>query len=70
MSCVIFFFSFFGQSGEASQWKVCYQQGLPGLAYVLKYNLNVFLGASGPTDGPFPGNTVGYRGQQGGVNIQ
>ena len=46
MSCVIFFFSFFGQSGEASQWKVCYQQGLPGLAYVLKYNLDVFLGAS------------------------
>ena len=31
VSHVIFFFFFFGQSGEASLWKVCYQPGLPRL---------------------------------------
>ena len=30
----LFFFSyFFGQSGEASRWRVCYQRGLPRLVY-------------------------------------
>ena len=28
-----FFFFFFGQSGEASQGRVCYQRGLPRLVY-------------------------------------
>ena len=32
MSHVIFFF---GQSGEAYQWRVCYQRGLPRLIYTL-----------------------------------
>ena len=27
--CHELFFFFFGQSGEASRWRVCYQQGLP-----------------------------------------
>ena len=29
------FFSFFGQSGEASQWRVGYQRGLPRLVFRL-----------------------------------
>ena len=36
MSCVtchMSFFSFFFQSGQASQWKVCYQRGLPRLVF-------------------------------------
>ena len=45
MSCVIchifFFFSstFFGQSGEAYQWRVCYQWGLPRLVCSHSHNL-------------------------------
>ena len=31
MSYVTFFFFFFGQSGEAYWWRVCYQWGLPRL---------------------------------------
>ena len=31
MSHVTFFFLFFGQSGEAYRWRVCYQRGLPRL---------------------------------------
>ena len=30
------FFLFFGQSGEAYRWRVCYQQGLPRLVYNIK----------------------------------
>ena len=33
MSRVTFFF-FFGQSGEAYWWRVCYQQGLPCLVFL------------------------------------
>ena len=40
MSCVMchllpvmFFLFFFGQSGGASRWRVCYQQGLPRLVF-------------------------------------
>ena len=33
VSHVIFFFFFFGQSGGASRWRVCYQGGLPRLVY-------------------------------------
>ena len=33
MSRVMFFSSFFGQSGEAYRWRVCYQWGLPRLVF-------------------------------------
>ena len=39
-----FFFSFFfGQSGEAYRWRVCYQWGLPRLVYVLLLYLLPFV---------------------------
>ena len=31
VSHVVFFLVFFGQSGEAYWWRVCYQRGLPRL---------------------------------------
>ena len=36
MSCVFFYFVF-GQSGGASQWRVCYQRGLPSLVFILTW---------------------------------
>ena len=37
MSCVTcnYFFLFFGQSGETSWWRVCYQSGLPRLVSIV-----------------------------------
>ena len=41
MSCVTIFSFFFyhlfslGQTNEASRWRVCYQQGLPHLVYMI-----------------------------------
>ena len=32
----LFYFLFFGQSGEAYRWRVCYQRGLPSLVYHLQ----------------------------------
>ena len=39
MSHVLFLFCliFFGQSGEASQWRVCYQFDLPHLVYIVRF---------------------------------
>ena len=31
---VTFFSFFFGQSGEAYRWRVCYQRGLPRLVFI------------------------------------
>ena len=34
VTCLMFsFFVFFGQSGEAIQWTVCYQRGRPRLVF-------------------------------------
>ena len=30
-----FFYFFFGQSGEAYRWRVCYQRGLPRLVFMI-----------------------------------
>ena len=38
--CHFFFFLFFGQSGQAYWWKVCYQQGLPRLVYISQHQTN------------------------------
>ena len=45
-SHMFFCFCFFGQSGEAYRWRVCYQRGLPRLVsfilipvHLLSYNL-------------------------------
>ena len=36
VTCIIYFLLlFFGQSGEASRWRVCYQRGLPRLVLKL-----------------------------------
>ena len=42
---VFFFFFFFGQSGGASRWRVCYQQGLPRLVLYsfLSYNTDTIF---------------------------
>ena len=37
MSHVFFLFCFFGQTGEAYWWTVCYQQGLPRLVYIYTF---------------------------------
>ena len=42
MSCVEYIYIyFFGHSGEASQRRVCYQQGLPRLVFKLKHLLEI-----------------------------
>ena len=41
MSNVIIIIFFFGQSGEAYWWSVCYQRGLPRLVLVFS-NLNLY----------------------------
>ena len=33
VSCVTFFLNFFLQNCETSQWRVCYQRGLPRLVF-------------------------------------
>ena len=33
---------FFGQSGEAQRWRVCYQRGLPRLVFQLISNKGVY----------------------------
>ena len=38
---LIFFFFFLGQSGEAYQWRVCYQRGLPRLVLSDKIGKNL-----------------------------
>ena len=40
VSHVIFSFSFFGQSSEASWWRVCYQRGLPRLVFFMAWPKN------------------------------
>ena len=44
MSCVTchFFSSFFGQSGEAYWWRVCYQRGLPRLVFTYTVYLSYY----------------------------
>ena len=59
MSCVIsFIFSFFGQHGGASQWMVCYQQGLPRQVFILCASSGLW--SSGSSGRP-PGS-VSFRG--------
>ena len=46
VTCHIFYFIFFfGQSGEAYRWRVCYQRGLPRLVFWLNWpqRINIFI---------------------------
>ena len=48
---LLFFLSFFGQSGGASRWRVCYQQGLPRLVFLwLKLSLFIKISINGITN--------------------
>ena len=47
-----------GQSGEASQWRVCYQGGLPRLVYSAFVFISIKGGAGSLRNHVFPANMV------------
>ena len=42
LSHVIFSFFFFGESGEAYRWRVCYQRGLPQLVFFFGLRFEIY----------------------------
>ena len=54
VSHVIFFFFFFGKSGEVYRWRVCYQRGLPRLVLLENYKVVDLVGEGSVINGAYP----------------